>query len=364
MKMDALKKMAEKAIFLLSLALCLFLSPVAGIAGPYEREIALGKKVASQVEEQWPVVSNPVEVARVRAVFERLLPFVERKLPYSVNLLDADFPNAFCIPGGGIYVTSGMLDFVRSDGELAAILAHELTHADKNHVMIQAERSQKLSLATLAILIASEGQAAAAMMAGVAQIAITNGYSRDLEREADLGAVDKIHRAGYPAAAALTVMEGLAAEQLKRPYVDPGIFMDHPKLSDRIDYITRFIEDSGWELSRKAALNLLVIDVRESDHRLNITVDGLPVWSSSSENREYLTEVASAISDSLELETSPHDIQIIETSEGRKSLIISGHVITSEPLPKGISSLSELRKGILKALSAAKDKNPTADYLS
>lgn len=352
-------KMAVSAIFLL---LSIFCVPV--WSDDLDKEIALGDKVASQIESEWPVLSDPVKIARVEMVFNRLLPYVSRPLPYRVKVLNMDVVNAFCIPGGRIYVTTGLLDFLRSDGELAAILAHELTHSDKNHVMIQAERSQRISLATLAIIIASQGQAAAAMMAGVAQIAITNGYSRDLEREADLGGVTKLWLAGYPPAAALTVMEGLAEEQMKKPYVDPGIFMSHPKVEERIDFIRQVIRDNRWPLSRKRAIKVLIPSITEKMGEWQLRLDQILLWKSSDpEAKDLFLSVADGLNDYLELETSPHDIEVIDLPTGIPALVVSGRKIAQGPLLNGLS-LDVLRDNIMKALLEAKRKNPVAEYLN
>lgn len=358
MSIMRVKKMAVSAIFLLFV----FLASQSW-ADSLSKEIALGEKVASQIESEWPIVSDPVKVARVQMIFNKLLPYLSRPLPYEVKILDLEMINAFCIPGGKIYVTTGLLNFVRSDGELAAILGHELGHADKNHVMIQAERSKKLSLASLAIIIASQGQAAAAMMAGVAQIAITNGYSRDLEREADLIGVNLVWRAGYPPAASLTVMEGLAAEQMKRPYVDPGIFMSHPRIEERIESVRQIIRDNGWPLSRKRSLRVLVPSVEVDDGRHYLKLDGNIIWTSSDPGAgELFLSLSEKIDSILELETSPHDIQVVPVG-GRAALVVSGRKLAQEPLPEGLS-LAVLRDNIIKALMEAKRKNPVAEYLN
>nr|WP_321503339.1 M48 family metallopeptidase [uncultured Dethiosulfovibrio sp.] len=352
------KKMAETAIFLLFVLFC---SPSWG--DELSREIALGNKVASQIESNWSIVSDPVKVARVEMVFNRLLPYVSRSLPYEVKIVDLEMINAFCIPGGRIYVTTGLLDFVRSDGELAAILGHELAHADKNHVMIQAERSKRLSLATLAIIIASQGQAAAAMMAGIAQIAVTNGYSRDLEREADLLGVSMVWKAGYPPAASLTVMEGLAEDQMKRPYTDPGIFMSHPRIQERIEFIRQVIKDNRWPLSRKKALKSLIPSVEEDNGRFYLSLDRNVIWTSSDpESSELFYGISEVLERHLELETSPHDLEVVQV-RGSETLVLSGRKVAQEPLPDGLS-LMVLRDNIVKALTEAKRKNPVAEYLN
>ncbi|PIE54130.1 MAG: peptidase M48 [Dethiosulfovibrio peptidovorans] len=353
----SLKTMAVSAIFLLILGV----EPIWGDS--LSREIALGKTVARQVEARWSLVQNPTVVARVRMIFERLLPMVSRPLPYDVRVIRESVPNAFCIPGGTVYVTTGLLDFVRSDAELAAILAHELTHADENHVMIQAKRSQRLSLASLAIIIATKGQGAAGLLAGIAQIAVTNGYSMELEREADLGGLEKLQRAGYPPAAALTVMEGLAYEGIKRPSVDPGIFRDHPRTAERVEYIRRAILDRGWSLSRKKALHLLVPSVQSASGDIRLCVDDEVVWAVSSDRSSQVFQHAyEALVQWLELELSPHDIQVVTPLGGATTLLIGGHPVASEPVPSGAWSLNVFRERLLLVLSRAKERNPMVDY--
>lgn len=109
------------------------------------REVQVGERVKTEVEKHFSLVENPVLTARVASVFNRLTPYASRPLPYSVAIVKDRYPNAFCIPGGNVYVTTALLDFVKSDDELAFILAHELGHADGNHVIRQLERNQRLS---------------------------------------------------------------------------------------------------------------------------------------------------------------------------------------------------------------------------
>ena len=125
-----------------------------------DREIKLADKVSKQVEKQWDRVTDPVRVARVTMILSRLTPFTERDLPFEVRLVEEKRPNAFALPGGRIYMTTGMLEFCRSDDEVASILAHELVHTDRKHGMIQSSRNQRLTLGALAVIIATGGSGA------------------------------------------------------------------------------------------------------------------------------------------------------------------------------------------------------------
>ena len=152
-----------------------------------EKEVALGRKVCEQVEKRWERVADPVRIARLEVILQRLVPETQRPLEYEVRVISEDQPNAFSLPGGFMYFTTGMLGFAKSDSELAAVMAHEMVHTEKKHIMIQSARNERLSILALAIAIASQGKAAAMIMANIAQVAILNAYSRDLEKEADSG---------------------------------------------------------------------------------------------------------------------------------------------------------------------------------
>ncbi len=196
-------------------------------------------------------------------------PFTDRDLQYEVRLIDEERPNAFALPGGRIYLTTGMLDFCRSDDELASILAHELVHTDRKHGMIQSARNQRLSIGALAVIIATGGQGAAPILANLAQVAIMNSYSKDMEREADTMGLKMLSQADYEPAAAVTVMERLQEEELKRHYVDPGIFAAHPKTRERVQTLIGIIRENGWPLERKNALRLLRTGITEEDGLLS-----------------------------------------------------------------------------------------------
>jgi Zn-dependent protease with chaperone function len=330
-----------------------------------EKEIALGKKVCEQVEEKWQRVADPVRVARLQAILQRILPEAKRPLEYEVRLIEDDQPNAFSLPGGFIYFTTGMIQFAKSDAELAAIMAHEMVHAEKKHVMIQSARNERLSLIALAVAVASKGEAAAVIMANVVQVAVLNAYSRDLEKEADYGALEILHDTGFPVASAVTVMERLAEERLKHPYVDPGVFMDHPDLPERIDYLIRKIKDSGWPLNRKEPLHLLRTAVAESGSLLLLTVDGKPAWSGQRNDvtRSFLEGIRRKLDQSLQMELLPNDIALFREA-GDVSVRVGPQVIVrGRDLPDGMGPLEELAGNLRKAIIDAKRTHPMGHYL-
>ncbi len=297
-------------------------------------------------------------------LLNRFLPLMSRPLPYEIKIIRDEMINAFSLPGGRIYFTTGIIDFLRTDGELAAILAHELIHADKGHVVIQTARSSKISLAALLLLVASQGSAGPMILTNLAQVAVTNAYGKDLEREADREGFRILEAAGFPPAAMITSLEAMAYDQLKHPYFDPGVFMTHPELSERIAWLLEIAREKGFPVQRKTALHLLRPGIGEEGDRLSLLVDGEAVWSlpRSRENRALLAEISAKIDTNLQMETPPYEIEVFSL-KGISTLRVGPALLAAEPLPQGAASLESFRNALVRSLGKARDIHPGAHYL-
>ena len=348
------------------LVLCLFTAGVA-MATPAvaedtrEREIALGEKTAAKIEERWPAVADPVRTARLEMILSRLVVHAERDLLFQIRLLEADHPNAFSLSGGILYVTTAMLDFVKSDAELAGLVAHEMAHAERKHVLVQVARNQKLSVLGLAVAVATGGTMGALLAANLAQVAVMNAYSRDLEEEADLRGLALVHSAGYPPAGMLTLLERLQEEELRRPWVDPGIYQTHPDYRDRIAYLAKMIRDQGWPLHRKEALNALRPDLVVEGGELVLTLDGVTLCrvSEGEQNRDCLQNMIGSLRRSLQLETAPFEIRTGRTDEGKPYLALAND---RSLMPEEVDP-EVFRRALIEVLTLAKSRHPVANYL-
>ena len=85
-----------------------------------KREIKIGRKSAAEIEKHVPRVLNPSVEAKLSMIASRLIPYMQRDLDYEVRILEMEQPNAFSLPGGMTYITTGMLDFLKSEDEIAA----------------------------------------------------------------------------------------------------------------------------------------------------------------------------------------------------------------------------------------------------
>lgn len=332
------------------------------------REEKIGKQVSEAIEKQFPRVHDPAQEARLNMIVKSLTPYLERDLKYNLRIIELDDPNAFSLPGGQMYITTGMLSFLQSEAETAAVIAHELIHADRAHGLVQSQRNNKLSLLTMAGMIAAAaaGSPAAAVVASSIQTAAINAYSIDLEKEADAKGISVLHKAGYNTSAMLTMMERLNLERLRHPRYEMGIYQTHPDDEERIEAAQKFMKEMGVEVQRKDAVGVLKVDVAPFEGQLRLTVDGVELvsLSRSAESDKFLHELKERLDGSLALELAPYDILVAGEAPGR-SLIIKGRLILREEYaPDGTPPLEEIRARLARALADARSKNPLTNYYS
>lgn len=247
-------------------------------------EVQLGARIAKEIAARYGLVTDPAQVERLTRVGEVVAQAVDRPgLTYRFKILKINGVNALSLPGGWVYVTEGMMKFVRTDDELAAVLAHELAHIAHRHYYIQQERSRQLLPALVLGTALSVLAHSAAPLAG-AQI-LTQGalasYQRDLEKDADLTAVRYLMKTPYSPVAVLTVMEHLAEADRLSAHVDPGIYEDHPEPAERVAYLKEDLVRLGIPIVRRPAEGYLKITVVPAspapDQPVTVRVDGEPV---------------------------------------------------------------------------------------
>jgi len=129
-------------------------------------------------------------IEKVEQIFYSLLNKLEtRDLPFKVEILKDSMPNAFAVPGGGVFVTSGLLDLAKNDSELAFVLAHEIGHHHHRHVLKRLGRSAFLKILG-SLMFGADTFNPGNTAVSLAQL----GYSREHELEADLFAHDLVQQ--------------------------------------------------------------------------------------------------------------------------------------------------------------------------
>ena len=223
------------------------------------QEINIGKEnyVPSQQMQGGDYNIDPELSAYINEVGQKLAKVSDRQLPYEFVVLNNSTPNAWALPGGKIAVNRGLLVELKSEAELAAVLAHEIVHAAARHGAQSMERGMPLQGALTATGIAMQGSDYGNLVVGGAQVAaglIHTRYGRDDELEADYYGMIYMSRAGYDPMAAVDLQETFVRLSEKRDQNWlAGLFASHPPSAERVatNRATARKLDAGGELGTK-----------------------------------------------------------------------------------------------------------------
>src|SRR6266849_2039393 len=203
-----------------------------------EREIALGKQLAQEVERSSKLIDDPVVTEYVNRVGQNLVRNSDARVPFTIKVIDSDEVNAFALPGGFFYVNSGLILRAQEESELAGVMAHEISHVTARHGTKNATKGQILQLATIPlVLLGPAGLAGYGLYEGL-NVALPLTYlkfSRDAEREADFLGLQYMYKAGYDPNAYVTFFERIQADEKRRPGTIPKVFSTHPPTPERIE---------------------------------------------------------------------------------------------------------------------------------
>ncbi len=212
------------------------------------REIEIGREVAHEIESRYGTIDNPVQTHQVEAVGLRIAHVSDRTaLPWKFKILNTREVNAISLPGGIIYVTRGMMSFLRFEDELAFVLGHEVGHVSRRHHVRQLERYFYISLV---IQLLFRNQPRVADVADMANVLLTQGFNRELEFEADHLGILYAHKAGFNASAAVGLMERLRRAEGQDPSQFEVFFRTHPALGDRILRVKTQLRELGYRVSQ------------------------------------------------------------------------------------------------------------------
>jgi predicted Zn-dependent protease len=211
-----------------------------------EREIALGKSLAQEVERSAKLVDDPVVSEYVNRVGQNLVRNSDAKVPFTIKVIDSDVVNAFALPGGFFYVNSGLVLRADSEAELAGVMAHEIAHVAARHGTKNATKGELAQLATIPLIMLGPGGWAGYGLYEGLQFAIPMSFlkfSRDAEREADYLGLEYMYKAGYDPNAFVTFFEKVETEEKRQPGTIPKFFSTHPPTPDRVQNIQKEIGD-------------------------------------------------------------------------------------------------------------------------
>jgi len=215
-----------------------------------EQEIALGKKNNALVRKQYGVYPNKKLQDYVNRVGQSLVKHSHRpNIKYTFTVLDSPEVNAFALPGGYVYITRGILAYVNSEAEMAAVLGHEIGHVTARHGVRQYSKATATSIGfTLASIFVPELRTdVSQQLMNVLGNAIISGYGREAELEADRLGAQYLARDGYDPKAMIDVIGVLknqeefekerARREQRQPQVYHGVFASHPSADQRLQQV-------------------------------------------------------------------------------------------------------------------------------
>src|SRR5436853_6982681 len=200
-----------------------------------EKEIALGKQLAQEVERQAKIVDDQVIAEYVNRVGQNLVRNSDAKVPFTIKVLDTEVVNAFALPGGFFFVNSGLILKADNEAELAGVMAHEIAHVAARHGTRQATRGTIINYASIPLIFMG-GWTGYAIRQG-AGLAIPLGFltfSRGFESEADMLGLEYLYKTGYDPTAFVDFFEKIQTMEKRKPGTLSKVFSTHPMTDDRI----------------------------------------------------------------------------------------------------------------------------------
>ncbi|MBU1424687.1 MAG: M48 family metalloprotease [Gammaproteobacteria bacterium] len=214
------------------------------------QEIALGRSSDAEVRKQYKVYANPSLQSYVNRVGQKIAVHSHRpNIHYTFTVLDSPEINAFALPGGYVYITRGIMAYLNSEAELAAVLGHEIGHVTARHGVRQQSAAQatNIGISIASIFVPELNSQAGHDLSNLLGGALLSGYGRDHELEADRLGAQYLARTDYDPQAMIRVIDVLKNQELldaaiakqegREPRRYHGTFATHPDNDTRLQQV-------------------------------------------------------------------------------------------------------------------------------
>lgn len=259
------------------LALMLLLTAICPSFSAQTKEEKIGLEQAAEFEKTIKLVKDEAVVERVNRIGQALATIAKTdpipadygsadpaNFNFQFKVIDDKDINAMSLPGGIVYVYSGLLDFVKSDDELAGVLAHEVMHASHHHVMALVRKQSRMDTVIALIALAGglgkmKGRDLTNVLYGAQSLrtARINGYGMEAENDADKAGTILAHRAGFDARGILRFLDRLNVYQESRGEIrNLGIFQTHPASTERTVRVAEECRELGIDVDLREVRHL------------------------------------------------------------------------------------------------------------
>ena len=208
-----------------------------------DKEIALGRQLATQVERQSRLVNDPVVNEYVNRVEQNIVRNSDAKVPFTIKIIESDEVNAFALPGGFLFVNTGLLLAADEEAEFAGVLAHETAHVAARHGAKNDSKQTTVNLASIPLIfVGGPAGLGARQAAGIGIPVAFLKFTRSQEAEADYLGAQYMYKTGYDPSAMLRFFEKLQAKEKSKKGTMSSLFKDHPPTGARIAAVKTEIE--------------------------------------------------------------------------------------------------------------------------
>jgi len=201
-----------------------------------DKEIKIGEAMSRQIEKRYKFDPDPLVQKRVQDIGKKIADVCDRKdITYTFRVIKDKEINAVSLPGGWVYINSGLVEKVNNDDELAGVIAHEVGHIVARHSIKKLQAVMGYQLLRFASIAVSPGEVGAT--ADVAMSELLLGYGREDELLADQLSARYLKRAGYNPRGTIMFLEHLEKIERRKPLKPKNYFKTHPYAPDRIRVI-------------------------------------------------------------------------------------------------------------------------------
>jgi predicted Zn-dependent protease len=208
-----------------------------------QQDVEIGQQSAVEAERQLPILQDRYAESYVNQLISTLASGIQgTRFPFRARVVNSNEINAFALPGGYMYVNRGLIQAARTEGELAGVLAHEMSHVILRHGTHNASRAY-VAQAGLGVIgqVLSGGRRRSAqainVIGGLGLNALFLKYSRDAESQADSLGAQLMARAGYDPMEMANFFDLLRQQERSNPGGVTKFFSDHPAPADRAQHI-------------------------------------------------------------------------------------------------------------------------------
>jgi hypothetical protein len=249
------------------------------LGGSQEKEAALGRQLAMEVDQQSKLVDDPVITEYVNRVGQNIVLHSDAKVPFTIKVIQGDEVNAFALPGGYFYVYTGLILAADNESELAGVMSHEIAHVAARHAMENQGKATAMNYGMLAGIIFGGGIASTVLQNGGGIFGALGmlKFSRNAEEEADRLGVQYLYASGYDPTAMATMFEKLASMNKKKPGTLSKLFSSHPQPIDRreksLNLVARFSEREEYVISTSEFQRVKARLLRQTNARSTTVID-------------------------------------------------------------------------------------------